>query len=94
MIGWAATPCAKRTSAPCLKPSPRRRFDRSLQIENESRQAPIIRRNDCKLLGVSERHLLTEPFERFTFSPAGAAVYQLGQFGTAAKKLTEFDLKP
>jgi|GEM_PF-52146 len=38
--------------------------------------------------------LLTEPFEPFTFSPAGAAVYQLGQFGTAAKKLKEFDLKP
>jgi hypothetical protein len=38
--------------------------------------------------------LLAEPFESFTFSPAGAAVYQLGQFGTAAKKLKEFDLKP
>jgi haloacid dehalogenase-like hydrolase len=38
--------------------------------------------------------LLAEPFEQFTFSPAGAAVYQLGQFGTAAKKLKEFDLKP
>ena len=38
--------------------------------------------------------LLTEPFESFTFSPAGAAVFQLGQFGTAAKKLKEFDLKP
>ena len=34
------------------------------------------------------------PFESFTFSPAGAAVYQLGQFGTAAKKLKEWDLKP
>ena len=34
-----------------------------------------------------------EPFEPFTFSPAGAAVYQLGPFGTAAKKLKEFDLK-
>jgi hypothetical protein len=31
--------------------------------------------------------MLAEPFETFTFSPAGAAVYQLGQFGTAAKKL-------
>ena len=29
----------------------------------------------------------------FTFSPAGAAVYQLGHFGTAAKKLRQFDLK-
>jgi phosphoserine phosphatase len=35
-----------------------------------------------------------EPFEPFTFSPAGAAVYQLGQFGTAAKKLEEWDLVP
>jgi hypothetical protein len=38
--------------------------------------------------------LLAEPFEAFTFSPAGAAVYQLGQFGTAAKELKKFDLKP
>jgi acid phosphatase (class A) len=37
--------------------------------------------------------MLGEPFEKFTFSPAGAAVYQLGQFGTAAKKLKEWDLK-
>jgi len=37
--------------------------------------------------------MLAEPFEAFTFSPAGAAVYQLGQFGTAAKKLKELDLK-
>jgi hypothetical protein len=38
--------------------------------------------------------MLAEPFEPFTFSPAGAAVYQLGQFGTAAKKLEEWKLKP
>jgi hypothetical protein len=38
--------------------------------------------------------MLTEPFESFTFSPAGAAVYQLGPFGTAAKKLKEWDVKP
>ena len=37
--------------------------------------------------------MLTEPFEPFTFSPGGAAVYQLGQFGTAAKELKELDLK-
>jgi len=37
--------------------------------------------------------MLAEPFEPFTFSPAGAAVYQLGQFGTAAKKLKQLDLK-
>jgi phosphoglycolate phosphatase-like HAD superfamily hydrolase len=38
--------------------------------------------------------MLAEPFEPFTFSPAGAAVYQLGPFGTAAKKLKEWELKP
>jgi hypothetical protein len=38
--------------------------------------------------------MLAEPFEPFTFSPAGAAVYQIGQFGTAAKKLKEWALKP
>jgi len=37
--------------------------------------------------------MLAEPFASFTFSPAGAAVYQLGPFGTAAKKLKEWDLK-
>ena len=36
--------------------------------------------------------MLAEPFDPFPFSPAGAAVYQLGQFGTAAKKLKEWDL--
>ena len=48
--------------------------------------------------GVASREyldkMLTEPFESFTFSPVGAAVYQLGQFGTAAKKLKKWDLKP
>jgi hypothetical protein len=38
--------------------------------------------------------MLAEPFEPFTFSPAGAAVYQLGPYGTAAKKLKEWSLKP
>jgi len=37
--------------------------------------------------------MLAEPFAPFTFSPAGAAVYQLGPFGTAAKKLEEWNLK-
>jgi hypothetical protein len=38
--------------------------------------------------------MLAEPFEPFTFAPAGAAVYQLGAFGTAAKKLEEWNPKP
>jgi hypothetical protein len=31
--------------------------------------------------------MLAEPFASFTFSPAGASVYQLGSFGTARKEL-------
>ncbi len=38
--------------------------------------------------------MLAEPFESFTFSPAGAAVYQLGPFGTAARQLKTWELKP
>ena len=48
--------------------------------------------------GVAPRYyldkMLAEPFAPFTFSPVGAAVYQLGPFGTAAKKLKEWNLKP
>ncbi len=33
------------------------------------------------------KEMLAEPFEAFTFSPAGASVYQLGGFGTARKEL-------
>jgi hypothetical protein len=36
--------------------------------------------------------MLAEPFADFTFSPAGAAVYHLGEYGTAAKKLTDLNL--
>ncbi|WP_207791733.1 2'-5' RNA ligase family protein [Sandaracinobacteroides hominis] len=35
--------------------------------------------------------MVAEAFEPFTFSPAGAAIYQLGQFGTAAKQLSRLD---
>ncbi len=34
--------------------------------------------------------LLAEPFEPFTFAPARAAVFQLGPYGAAAKKLKEW----
>lgn len=37
--------------------------------------------------------MLAEPFKPFTFSPAGVAAYQLGPFGTAAKKLKAWELK-
>lgn len=34
--------------------------------------------------------MLAEPFEQFAFSPAEVAVYQLGPYGTAAKRLKGF----
>ena len=38
--------------------------------------------------------MLLEPFVPFTFKPAGAAVYQLGPYGTAARKLKDWNLNP
>ena len=39
------------------------------------------------------KKMLLEPFEEFTFSPAGAAVYHLGSFGTAQKKLHSWEFE-
>jgi len=48
--------------------------------------------------GVASRdfldRMLAEPFEPFTFSPTGGAIYQLGQFGTASRKLKEWSPGP
>lgn len=38
--------------------------------------------------------MLGQRFETFTFSPVGAAVYHLGNFGTARKELKSWELKP
>jgi hypothetical protein len=40
------------------------------------------------------KEMLAKPFDVFTFSPASASVYQLGNFGTARKELKAWDLKP
>ena len=37
--------------------------------------------------------MLAEPFASFTFSPAGASVYHLGNYGTAMKKLHAVPVK-
>jgi hypothetical protein len=37
--------------------------------------------------------MVAAPFEDFTFSPVGASVYHLGNYGTAMKKLHSFKLK-
>jgi len=39
------------------------------------------------------KKMLDEKFEAFTFSPAKASVYHLGNFGTARKLLKSWDLK-
>lgn len=40
------------------------------------------------------KKMLEEKFESFAFSPAGASVYHLGNFGTARTKLKGWELKP
>ncbi len=40
------------------------------------------------------KQMLAEPFPAFTFSPAGASVYQLRSFGTARKELRTIALPP
>jgi hypothetical protein len=36
--------------------------------------------------------MLAEPFAAFDFAPAGAAIYQLGPYGTAARPLVHWDV--
>jgi hypothetical protein len=38
--------------------------------------------------------MLTEPFDTFTFAPAGASIYQVGTFGTAARQLNDIPFNP
>jgi phosphoserine phosphatase len=40
------------------------------------------------------KQLKAEPFTSFTFKADGVAIYQLGNFGTAAKKLWDYQPKP
>jgi 2'-5' RNA ligase len=60
-------------------------------VENFVQDAAGKRFNPHVTIGVgTEKYLnemLAEPFPSFTFSPAGASVYQLGSFGTARKEL-------
>jgi 2'-5' RNA ligase superfamily len=67
-------------------------------VENFVRDAAGKRFNPHVTIGVgTEKYLnamLAEPFPSFTFSPAGASVYQLGSFGTARKELRALTLSP
>jgi hypothetical protein len=40
------------------------------------------------------KQLKAEPFQKFAFKPVGVAVYQLGGFGTAQKKLWQWKASP
>ena len=40
------------------------------------------------------KQLKAEPFGAFTFQPRGVAIYQLGNFGTASKKIWEYQAQP
>ena len=67
-------------------------------VANFVRDAAGKRFNTHVTIGVgTEKYLnemLAEPFASFTFSPAGASVYQLGSFGTARKELKALTLTP
>ena len=39
------------------------------------------------------KKMVAEPFEDFTFSPSGASVFHLGNYGTAQVRLKELDVK-
>jgi hypothetical protein len=65
-------------------------------VENFVTDAAGKRFNPHVTIGVATEKFLNEmlaaPFPSFTFSPAGASVYQLGSFGTARKELKALTL--
>jgi hypothetical protein len=67
-------------------------------VENFVRDAAGERFNPHVTIGVGTEtylnEMLAEPFPSFTFSPAGASVYQLGAFGTARKELKALTMTP
>lgn len=56
------------------------------------------RYNPHVTIGVGPQELLDEmvaaPFEGFVFSPSGISIYQLGNLGTAARKLNSWTITP
>ena len=67
-------------------------------VESFVPQAAGEKFNPHVTTGVAPRpyldEMLKEPFVSFRFAPAGVAVYQLGQYGTAARMLKEWKTKP
>jgi 2'-5' RNA ligase superfamily len=67
-------------------------------VANFVKDAAGKRFNPHVTIGVATENflneMLAEPFPSFTFSPAGASVYQLGSFGTARRELKALTLTP
>ena len=59
--------------------------DGVVYLDVEAGELPVLLDYLKKMVG--------EKFEAFTFSPVGASVYHLGNFGTARKKLKGWELK-
>jgi len=63
-------------------------------VENFVRNSSGAKFNPHVTVGVAHedfvKKLEAAPFESFSFRPAGVAIYQLGNFGTAQKKLWEW----
>jgi 2'-5' RNA ligase len=62
-------------------------------VANYVRDGSAAKFNPHVTIGVATQSylddMLAEPFDTFTFSPGGAAIYQVGTFGTAAKQLND-----
>jgi 2'-5' RNA ligase superfamily len=67
-------------------------------VEHFATDAAGKRFNPHVTIGVATEEylnkMLADPFASFTFSPAGASVYQLGSFGTARKELRALTTTP
>jgi hypothetical protein len=63
-------------------------------VENFARNSSGKNYHPHVTIGVAHedfvKRMQPQPFEHFTFKPAGLAIYQLGNFGTAQKKLWEW----
>jgi hypothetical protein len=63
-------------------------------VENFARNSSGKNYHPHVTIGVAHedfvKRMQAQPFEHFTFKPAGLAIYQLGNFGTAQKKLWEW----
>jgi hypothetical protein len=66
-------------------------------VKNFSANSTGAKYNPHVTIGVAledfVKQLKAEPFEKFSFKPSGVAIYQLGNFGTAQRKLWEWHPK-